>query len=97
MTGVKASDLAKALCKKGFALEGGKRHDQYYFYFNGKRTSIRVSISRGSGYTYRDSALKYIREEMRLEDKQQFQDFLKCPLTEEMYIQHLRNSGNLRL
>lgn len=85
---MKASILAKALAKKGFTCQNQKRHDQYYFYCDGKKTSIRVSISRGSGYEYNSQLLSLVMKEMHL-DRSQFNDFIQCPLTLERYTEIL--------
>jgi predicted RNA binding protein YcfA (HicA-like mRNA interferase family) len=89
MSGIKANDLEKALKKKGFQLKKGtSKHDQYYFFYKGIRTSIRVSISRGSQYTYNDGAISFIYKEMHL-DKKQLLEFVDCQFTESQYIDHL--------
>ena len=91
---ISAKDLAKALKKKGFKKVGGTRHDQYYFFYNDLQTSIRVAISRGSTHTYSDSLLKHVLREMYLV-KKQFEDFVSCSLSEEMYIEHLKENDKL--
>ncbi len=97
MKEISAKQLAQALSKKGFIKESGKRHDQYFFVYNSKRTSIRVSISRGSGYAYSGDLLRRLRaDEMKL-DKQNFIDFIQCPLTVEMYAQYLIQKGVIRV
>ena len=85
MKQIKARDLEKALERKGFQREEGSRHVQYYFYYQNKKTSVRVSISRGSSSVYGDSLISYVRKEMRLPDKRQFEQFVECTLTEEKY------------
>jgi hypothetical protein len=91
---ISAKDFAKALKKKGFKKVGGTKHDQYYFFYNGLQTSIRVTISRGSTHTYNDSLLGYVLKEMYLL-KRQFEDFVGCSLSEEMYIEHLKENDKL--
>jgi predicted RNA binding protein YcfA (HicA-like mRNA interferase family) len=95
MKPIKARDLEKALVKKGFQRQEGSRHTQYYFYYQNKRTSVRVSISRGSNSVYSDSLIAYVRKEMKLPDKRQFELFIECALTEEKYSEYLINNGEI--
>ncbi|GBO52901.1 hypothetical protein APA_702 [Pseudanabaena sp. lw0831] len=89
MKPIDAKDLEKALLKKGFQKHEGGRHTQYYFYYRNNRTSIRVSISRGSKAVYSNNLIGYVRKEMKLSDNQQLELFVECTLTEEKYIKHL--------
>jgi hypothetical protein len=94
MNEISAKNLAKALERKGFQKVGGTRHDQYYFFYNGLQTGIRVAISRGSKHTYSGSLLNYVLKEMYLA-KKQFEDFVSCSLSEEMYIEYLKENNKL--
>ncbi len=94
MSTIKAKDLALALRRKGFHLEQGSRHEQYYFYYEGQKTAVRVSVSRGSGSEYSGKLLGYVIREMHL-NRNQFKDFVQCPMTEETYISNLQNVGIL--
>lgn len=92
MKPIDAKDLEKALQKKGFQKHEGGRHTQYYFYYKNKKTSIRVSISRGSKSVYSNDLISYVRKEMKLSDNQQLELFVECTLTEDKYIKHLIDS-----
>lgn len=92
---MKAKDLAKCLSKKGFVCSNGGSHDNYYFYYQGVRTYIRVSVSRGSKSDYGSKLLSHVMKEMYL-NKEMFQDFVDCPLTEEKYIEHLIEIEKIR-
>lgn len=95
MKQIKARDLEKALERKGFQREEGSRHIQYRFYYQNKKISVRVSISRGSNSVYGDTLISYVRKEMRLHDKRQFEQFVECTLTEEKYSEHLIKIGEI--
>lgn len=89
---IKAKDLARVLQKKGFQLDQGARHQQYYFYYQGEPTLIRVSVSRGSNSEYSKKLLNLVIKEMKL-DKTQFEEFVQCPMTEDMYAEQLIKEG----
>ena len=95
MKPIKARDLEKALEKKGFQRHEGSRHTQYYFYYQNKRTSVRVSISRGSNSVYGDSLIAYVRKEMRLPDNRHLELFVECTLSEEQYSKDLIKNGEI--
>ena len=90
MTSIKAKDLERALPKKGFQKREGGSHTQYFFYYKSKKTSIRVSISRGSGSVYSNDLIGYVRKQMELSNNQQLELFVECTLTEEKYVEHLQ-------
>jgi predicted RNA binding protein YcfA (HicA-like mRNA interferase family) len=92
MKSIDAKDLEKALLKKGFQKQEGGRHTQYYFYYKNNRTSVRVSVSRGSKAVYSNNLIGYVRKEMKLSDNQQLELFIECTFTEEQYIKHLIES-----
>jgi len=96
MKPIKARDLERALEKKGFQRQEGSRHTQYYFYYQNKKTSIRVSISRGSNSVYGDYLISCVRKEMKLPDNRQLELFVECTLTEEQYSEYLISSGEIK-
>lgn len=95
MKPIKARDLEKALEKKGFRRHEGNRHIQYFFYYQNKKTPVRVSISRGSNSVYGDSLIAYVRKEMRLPDNRHLELFVECTLTEEQYSKDLIKNGEI--
>jgi predicted RNA binding protein YcfA (HicA-like mRNA interferase family) len=90
MAAITAKDLEKALAKKGFKSEEAKRHTQYFFYYQNKKTSYRVTISRGSNSVYSGDLLGYVSQQMKLSTNQQLQLFIECSFTEKDYIKHLK-------
>lgn len=87
--------LEKALLRKGFRLKEGD-HKFLYFYFEGKVTSIRTKLSRGSShFEYGDELLGMIRRQLMLDTKDQLLGFINCPFKEEDYIQLLKRKGLL--
>jgi len=94
MTVFSTRELRAALEKKGFKRRNG-HHTFYTLYVNGKKTSIRTKISHGSR-DYGPNLLRQIGRQLRLSSRD-LEDFVKCPLTEEVYIQKLLEEGKIRL
>ena len=89
MKPIKAKDLENALLKKGFQKQEGSNHAQYFFYYQNKKTSIRVSVSRGSKSTYGGYLINCVRKQMNLDDNQQLESFVDCTFSEQSYCNHL--------
>lgn len=96
MNTITGKELAQALERKGFRLKTGGNHDLYYFVYEEKLTGLRIPISRGSKHNYSGSLLGRVLKEMHL-DKKQFVDFVKCPMSEEKYIELLQEFNKLPL
>ena len=88
MKSIKSTDLERILLNKGFRKKEGSNHSLCFLYSNGKKTSIKVPISRGKK-EYAGSLLNQVKKQMKLE-KQDFEDFLLCDLSEEDYLKKLR-------
>lgn len=93
MKAIESSELEKALKRKGFRVHPGGNHKLYYFYRNGKQTSVRVTISHGKK-CYTDALLSYVCKQMEL-DKKQINEYVDCVLTEQKYRQILEGKGIL--
>lgn len=88
MSEIHKAILVTTLEKKGFKLKEGHNHKLYYFHYEGKRTSIRVTISRGNK-SYGDELMKWVYQGMSL-NKAQFLEFIECTMSEAKYIEHLK-------
>jgi CRISPR-associated protein Cas8b1/Cst1 subtype I-B len=83
------------LIKTGFR-EKIAKHDYYYLYLNGKKSSIFTFLSQGSGYReISDELVSAIAHQIRL-TKKEFLDFVKCTLTPEKYFELLRQRGEIQ-
>lgn len=92
--GIESSDLEKALAKKGFSLEPGKKdHRWYRFYHRGMATSIRTKISHGPKHTLGPRLVSATWKQMRLRNKNDLSSFVECTLSETKYIQILEEAG----
>ena len=95
MNEIKGKDLATALIKKGFRLKEGGRHEIYHFFYQGKKTSVRAEVSRGSKSSYSGDLLRQVVKQMHL-DRTLFSSFIECSMSEEMYADHLENIGKIK-
>ena len=83
----------KALEKKGF-IKDKTHHNMFWLYCEGKKTSVYTKTSH-SEKEFNDFLLSQRCKQIKL-NKQQFIDFLNCPLTEENYLQILKSNGKIR-
>lgn len=83
MNPISRKNIRRSLSKKGFKAEG----DIWYFWFNGRRTSIRVKISSGKQYrAYRNGALKTKIGLLGLQSLRELKDLFICPMDMNKYI-----------
>jgi hypothetical protein len=85
--------LESALLAKGFReAKGDRDHRFYFFYYQGKKTIVRVKISTGTGYKdYGDELIRKVKSQLRLISNKQLFDFAECQLSENNYIAILKN------
>lgn len=91
----KTNDIVKVLRKKGFTEVSSKRkthHIYYYFTHDGKMTSVYTYFSH-SLTEYNKRLMSEIKNQLRFKDNNQAEDFFDCPLTKEMYAEHLKKTG----
>jgi hypothetical protein len=89
----KARELRSALEAKGFLLERQTTDDIFYFYHEGRRTQVHTKISMGRGEELRSALLSQIKRQLFLDTGVQLGAFIKCPMSHEEYIDHLRAKG----
>jgi hypothetical protein len=68
----------------------------YRLIVGGKKTNIQTKTSHSKKY-YDDNILKQRRQQIGLLSKQQFLDFVECPLSEKMYKDILLQSGRINI
>lgn len=81
--------VISSLVKKGFVLD--KTHHKYYSLClpDGKKTRIKTYVSHGSS-GIDDYLIKQMSTQMKL-TKEQFKNFVECPLSYEAYLDVIRN------
>mgnify|MGYP001605701850 CR=1 FL=1 len=88
--------IEKGLKKKGFKAET-THHTYFYFYYNGKQSSISTHTSHGSKYkVYGDTLLALMKKQLELDTPQDLADLIQCRLTEDKYIDILKSKGLLK-
>jgi hypothetical protein len=81
--------------KKGFVIID-KNKDHYFccLYVNGKKTSIRTKISRGSSYHQLSTSLIIaMTKDLRMPTKESFFEFIDCTYSYDNYITDLKKNG----
>ena len=88
----KTRDIENNLKRKGFRAIN-RNHIFYVLYVNGKKTSIRTKISHGSK-EYPGSLLIQMAKQLHLK-RDEFNNLIDCPLTQEELIEILIKRGVL--
>ncbi len=86
-----ARKVAAALLSKGFRKDQS-HHTYYHLYVDGKDVGVFTKISQGEKEIGTPLA-KRMQRQMKLSSSTNFQDFVQCPLTYEVYIDMLRKAG----
>lgn len=94
MTVYSTSKFIKAIEKKGFMRDDG-HHNMFWYYLNGKKTSIRTRTSHGEN-EFNDGLMSERRKQIGLASKQQMIDLIECPLTSDKLKQILIENGRVR-
>jgi predicted RNA binding protein YcfA (HicA-like mRNA interferase family) len=92
----KSKDIISVLKKKGFSLQPEKNHHQYYCLFdkNGKKTHIQTYFSHGKK-EYNKTLLSQVKKELKFLETSDFEDFMNCPMSYQMYLKMLKKNQEL--
>lgn len=93
MSQFKTKEIEKALCSKGFEVNK-THHRMLRLYVNGRKSNIRTKLSHGLK-EYNDSLLGELRKQLKLDNKEQLKDLIKCPMSKEKYIELLTGKNLL--
>lgn len=86
--------INSVLCKKGFTSDTSKDHVRYIHMFNGKETGIHTKMSHGTKYKrIDDNLLSKMKGQLKLDRSEDFRNLINCSMTEDNYIEFLRNKG----
>lgn len=91
---MKAREVAQSLEAKGFKAERDRDHIYYFFWHNLKRTGISTKISHNEK-DLTDQLCAFMARQTKL-TLSQFKKLIDCPMTEQMYIDHLFQTSNLK-
>lgn len=91
----KTKELKKVLLKKGFELKPEKKHHQfYYLVIDGVKQNIYTYFSHG-----KKDCGKYlmgqIKKQLKFIKSSDAEDFFDCPMSEEQYVELLKQQKNL--
>ena len=93
---IKSADAKRSLKSKGFQEIRGRDHYFYFFYVDGKKTSIHAKISHGAkAREIDDFILGKIKTTLRLDSNKQAEDLLECPMEEQEFLAFLREQKTL--
>ncbi|ADB58740.1 type II toxin-antitoxin system HicA family toxin [Archaeoglobus profundus] len=87
----KASDIRRALNKKGFR-EVGSKHIKYILYIDEKKQPIFTIISH-SAKDLSKEIQKRIMKQLKFKSRKDFEDFIECPMSRDDYIRYLKKEG----
>jgi hypothetical protein len=93
MVSLKGQKAHRSFLKKGFKDERDKKHIFYFFYFNGKKTTIYTKMSHNPG-DLDDYLIGRMADQLDLQ-KNDFVELVKCPLLEEDLIKIYRQKNRI--
>lgn len=86
-----SKQVDKALSKKGFRLDN-RHHKIYEYWHNGKLVSS--TMASHNGQEIGDPLIAKMHKQLQI-SRHQFIDLIKCPLSEQDYIDILKEKGIL--
>lgn len=90
----KARDVRRALQSKGFEETTKRDHLFYFFQYEGRKTHIYTKISHNT-VDIPKGLCGAMAKQMKLR-REQFDEFVECPLTQELYTKILIAAAHLR-
>ncbi|RLI76824.1 type II toxin-antitoxin system HicA family toxin [Archaeoglobales archaeon] len=90
---MKVDKVANGLTRKGF-VEKQSKHRKFILYINGKKQNIFTVISHG-GKEIPKKLVKTMMKQLRFETFEEFEDFVKRPMTYEDYIGLLKKKRHI--
>jgi len=89
-----ASQIEYALTHKGFSRENAKHHVMFWFYLDGKKTSVRTRLSFGAS-EIGDRLIGCMAREMRI-PKADFLRFVECGMSADDYKEKMISEGQVQ-
>lgn len=93
---IKTRDIEKALLAKGFVENRKSHHIFFYFKYKGKIIKGVLTKISHSASEYGDSLLNAMKRQLKFERLNDLYEFIGCTITEEMYINMLKEKGILK-
>jgi predicted RNA binding protein YcfA (HicA-like mRNA interferase family) len=95
MAPIKTKKIITSLEKKGFVASESD-HVMLFLYVNNKKTNVHTKISHGSK-EYGDKLLNMVKKELKLENRNQLDDLINCPMSYDKYIGLLSKNKHIQL
>jgi Tol biopolymer transport system component len=93
MGAMKQSTIETGLQRKGFTLEGNRRHRKFVFVTDsGRKTPVRTMTSHGSDKTLDSSLVSKMAQQCKLPTKD-FEKMVSCRISREQYSEMLAAQG----
>jgi hypothetical protein len=94
---IERKKIESSLLKKGFTKDKKGTHHRYFYHeYQGLRTDIFTFTSHGSKYkTYSNSLLKKMKRQLHLDNINQLEDLINCPLSGNDYNKILENKNKI--
>ncbi len=90
----KSREIEAALEAKGFQRKNSD-HKRFHLYVDGRKTSVYTFLSHGKS-EYDAVLLGFVAKQLKLPRKQ-LDRLLDCPMSYEEYLEHLTDTGILRV
>jgi hypothetical protein len=90
---IKVRVADQVLQQKGFKKEDDRDHVYYFYLRGGKKTGISTKISHGEK-DLTDDLCKFMARQTKL-TLSEFRSLIDCPMTPEMYLEHLIKGNHL--
>lgn len=88
--------IEKVLRQKGLVPEEAADHRKWILLHEGKYTAIFTKVSRSPKHkVIDDSNLGKMSKQLKFRMLRDFKDFVECPITQEMYLDLLKEQGYL--
>ncbi|MCE5223773.1 hypothetical protein LLG10_06285 [bacterium] len=92
---LKKRDIIASLERKGFQIHESDHRYLYFYWSNGKKTSIKTKISHGSGNEIDDNLVHLMATQCYL-SKNDFVALIECSLSQNGYEEKLISNGHSR-
>jgi hypothetical protein len=91
----KVREITKVLLEKGLREETGKHHIYYWFFLDGKKTSVNTYFSHSASEA-NDFLLSQISKQLKFQKKDHLLRFIDCYIDEPAYTKMLLDGKYVR-
>lgn len=95
MASIKTRKILGSLMSKGFVLSESD-HSILTLYVNDKKMPIYTKISHGKS-EYGDNLINKVKNQLKLDSRQQLEDLINCPMSYEEYVGLLVKNNYIKI